>query len=255
MRVELTNISKSFGSVQALKDATLSVSSGEVVALVGDNGAGKSTMMKILAGALRPDSGSIKIDGREVQFSNPSHARALGIEMLYQDLALFDELNVTANVFLGREITWFAGFLNFGEMRRRTKEIVDRFSIRQIGINADVGKLSGGQRQVTALARTVGFGSHIVILDEPTSALSPSAAEEVIEVVQNLARQSIGVVMISHNIAHVMEATDRIVILRLGEVAGILNTCDCTPEEVVGLMVGSQETPKPRAAANAHAPR
>jgi ABC-type sugar transport system ATPase subunit len=244
MRVELTEISKSFGSVQALKNATLGVSSGEVVALVGDNGAGKSTLMKILAGALRPDGGTIKIDGAETTFANPAHARTLGIEMLYQDLALFDELNVTANVYLGREVVWapwfFGGFLNFGDMRRKTKEIVDRFSIRQIGIHAEVGKLSGGQRQVTALARTVGFGSHIAILDEPTSALSPSAADEILEVVKNLARQDIGVVMISHNLAHVMEAAHRIVVLRLGEVVGNLDAKTCTSAEVVGLMVGSQ---------------
>ena len=244
MRVELTEISKSFGSVQALKNATLSVSSGEVVALVGDNGAGKSTLMKILAGALRPDGGVIRIDGQETTFSSPAHARALGIEMLYQDLALFDELNVTANVYLGREVVWapwfFGGFLNFGDMRRKTKEIVDRFSIRQIGIHAEVGKLSGGQRQVTALARTVGFGSQIAILDEPTSALSPSAAEEVLGVVKNLARQGIGVVMISHNLAHVMEAAHRIVVLRLGEVVGNVDANACTSAEVVGLMVGGQ---------------
>jgi ABC-type sugar transport system ATPase subunit len=242
MRVELTEISKSFGSVQALTGATLDVSSGEVVALVGDNGAGKSTLMKILAGALRPDGGVIRIDGRETAFASPAHARALGIEMLYQDLALFDELNVTANVYLGREVVWapwfFGGFLNFGDMRRKTKEIVDRFSIRQIGINAEVGKLSGGQRQVTALARTVGFGSQIAILDEPTSALSPSAADEILEVVKNLAQQGIGVVMISHNLAHVMEAAQRIVVLRLGEVVGDLDAKACTSAEVVGLMVG-----------------
>lgn len=251
MQVELIDVSKSFGSVQALKNATLSVSSGEVVALVGDNGAGKSTLMKILAGALRPDSGTIKIDGSEVQFSNPAHARALGIEMLYQDLALFEELNVTANIFIGREITWLGGFLNFGEMHRVTKGVVDKFSIRKIDIRTDVGKLSGGQRQVTALARTVGFGSRIVILDEPTSALSPSAAEEVIGIVKNLAKQSIGVVMISHNLAHVMEASDRIVVLRLGEVVGNLNVNDCTPEQVVGLMVGSHAAPTVRASPNA----
>jgi len=172
--------------------------------------------------------------------------------MLYQDLALFDELNVTANVYLGREITWwggfFGGFLNFGEMRRTTKEIVDRFSIRQIGIDAEVGKLSGGQRQVTALARTVGFGSQIAILDEPTSALSPNAADEVLAVVKNLARQGIGVVMISHNLAHVMEACDRIVVLRLGTVVGDLDARTCSSEQVVGLMVRGQEEPNPAAA-------
>jgi ABC-type sugar transport system ATPase subunit len=210
MRVELTEISKSFGSVQALKDATLSVSSGEVVALVGDNGAGKSTLMKILAGALRPDGGSSRSTARRPA-SRPLPMPDLGIEMLYQDLALFDELNVTANVYLGREVVWapwfFGGFLNFGDMRRKTKEIVDRFSIRQIGIHAEVGQAVGRPASGDgARARTVGFGSQIAILDEPTSALSPSAADEILEVVKNLARQGIGVVMISHNLAHVMEA-------------------------------------------------
>ncbi len=235
--VQMAGISKRFGQVQALLDVDLSVVPGEVVGLVGDNGAGKSTLMKILAGAIKCDGGTITIDGQEHVFSNPNEAHAAGIEMLYQDLALFDDLSVIANIFVAREITNFAGFLRFSALRKRASEIVDTFSVRQIDVNSPVGNLSGGQRQVSALARTVGFGSRYVILDEPTSALSPNAAQEVLDVVRGLAEKGIGVIMVSHNLNHVISVCDRVVVLHLGRMAGIKTVKDTTQEEIVALIV------------------
>jgi ABC-type sugar transport system ATPase subunit len=235
--VQMVGINKRFGQVQALSEADLSVVPGEVVGLVGDNGAGKSTLMKILAGAINFDEGTITVDGQEKSFSNPNEAHDAGIEMLYQDLALFDDLSVVANIFIGREITNVAGFLKFSALRKRATEIVDAFSVRHIEVTSPVGNLSGGQRQVSALARTVGFGSRYVILDEPTSALSPSAAEEVLEVVRGLADKGIGVIMVSHNLNHVLSVCDRVAVLHLGTIAGIRVVKDTTQEEIVSLIV------------------
>lgn len=235
--VQMAGISKRFGQVQALLDVDLSVIPGEVVGLVGDNGAGKSTLMKILAGAIKCDEGTITIDGQEHVFSNPNEAHAAGIEMLYQDLALFDDLSVIANIFVAREVTNFAGFLRFSALRKRASEIVDAFSVRQIDVNSPVGNLSGGQRQVSAIARTVGFGSRYVILDEPTSALSPSAAQEVLDVVRGLAEKGIGVIMVSHNLNHVISVCDRVAVLHLGRMAGIKMVKETTQEEIVSLIV------------------
>ena len=235
--VQMAGISKRFGQVQALLDVDLSVVPGEVVGLVGDNGSGKSTLMKILAGAIKCDEGTITIDGQEHVFSNPNEAHAAGIEMLYQDLALFDDLSVTANIFVGREVTNFAGFLRFSALKKRASEIVDTFSVRHIDVNSPVGILSGGQRQVSALARTVGFGSRYVLLDEPTSALSPSASQEVLDVVRGLAEKGIGVIMVSHNLNHVISVCHCIAVLHLGTMAGIKTVKDTTQEEIVALIV------------------
>ena len=210
---------------------------GEILGLVGDNGAGKSTLMKILAGALRSDEGTISVDGELQKFANPNDAHAAGIEMLYQDLALFDDMSVTANIFLGREVTNAAGFIRFSEHQKRAREIVDTFSVRHIDVASPLGELSGGQRQVTAIARTLGFGSRYVILDEPTSALSPSAADEVLDVVRNLADKGIGVIMVSHNLNHVVSVCHRVAVLHLGKMAGERMIKDTTPEEIVSLIV------------------
>jgi len=169
-----------------------------------------------------------------------SQAHAAGIEMLYQDLSLFDDLSVTANIFVAREITNFAGFIRFSNLRKRASEIVDTFSVRHIDVNGPVGELSGGQRQVSALARTVGFGSRYVILDEPTSALSPSAAQEVLNVVRGLAEKGMGVIMVSHNLNHIISVCDRVAVLHLGKMAGIKTVKDTTQEEIVALIVKGQ---------------
>lgn len=235
--VRLSGICKTFGQVQAIHNVDLSVGPGEILGLVGDNGAGKSTLMKILAGALSCDKGTIHVDGQLKNFSGPSDAQAAGIEMLYQDLSLFDDMSVIANIFMGRENTNRAGFLQFASHRKRAREIVDAFSVRHIDVNSPVGELSGGQRQVTALARTVGFGRRFVILDEPTSALSPSAADEVLDVVRNLGEKGIGVIMVSHNLNHVVSVCHRVAVLHLGTLAGDLKIKDTTAEEIVALIV------------------
>ena len=240
MAVELTGIAKSYGHVQALEAVDFRLEPGEVVGLLGDNGAGKSTLMKILAGVLRPDAGTIVVDGAACSFGSPIEARQAGIAMLFQDLALFDDLSVVANVFLGRELTGPSGFLRYGAMRRRARALVAGFPVRPFGLDGPVGELAGGQRQVTALARTLGFGGRYVILDEPTSALSPGAREEVLAVVRRLADQGIGVVMVSHDLAHVRRVCDRVVVLHLGRVAGVRSVATTSQAEIVSLIVQGQ---------------
>lgn len=238
MTIEMRSISKSYGAVEALKNVDFTSRPGEVMAILGDNGAGKSTLIKILSGAVEPTSGSIKVDGKEVKFAKPTDAREAGIGTLYQDLAVFDGLNVTMNFFMGREDTAFGGFLNYPKMQRRAHELVARYSVRNIDIHSQLQGLSGGQRQIVALARTVGFGGRFVILDEPTSALSPSAALEVLDVVRGLRDSGIGVIIITHNIAQAMKVADHVTVLRLGEVAGVREIARTTEEEVVRLIVG-----------------
>ena len=237
MAVDLRSISKSYGAVKAIEDIDLTVERGEVLGLLGDNGAGKSTLMKVLAGATRPDSGEIVVDGESSSFANSTEARAAGIEMLYQDLALFDDMPVVMNMFMGREITNRLGFLRYGEMRRRTKAIVESFSVRSFDVRSPVGRLSGGQRQVSALARTMGFGSRYVILDEPTSALSPSAREEVLGVVRKMAKEGIGVIMVSHDLGHVRQVCDRVAVLHLGTLAGTRRVAETSHQDIVSLIV------------------
>ena len=237
MAVELRDISKRYGQVQALEDVDFTLERGEIVGLVGDNGAGKSTLMKVLSGAVRPDSGSITVDGRPVSFGNPIEAREAGVEMLYQDLSLVDDLPTVMNVFLGRERTTRFGFLRYGEMRRHTQEIVDGFSIRKFAVTQPVGQLSGGQRQVSAIARSIGFGSRYVILDEPTSALSPNARQEVLAIIRDLAERGIGVVMVSHDLAIVRQICHRIAVLHLGRLAGVRDIGQTTQQEIVSLIV------------------
>ncbi len=251
MGIELRDISKRFGKVQALSRVSLSWERGEVVGLVGDNGAGKSTLMKILAGALRPDEGEIVVDGEVRTFGSPVDARNLGIEMLYQDLALFEDPSVVANVFLGREVTTQFGFLSYGAMRGRTREIVGGFPVRSIDVDASVGSLSGGQRQITALARTIGFGGRYIILDEPTSALSPGAAKEVLGTVRGLAAKHIGVIMVTHNLAHCMDVSHRVAVLHLGRLAGIREVAQTSTEEIISLIMRGEPSLEAVSSSNA----
>jgi ABC-type sugar transport system ATPase subunit len=176
-------------------------------------------------------------DDRSTAVAEAIKAHAAGIEMLYQDLALFDDLSVAANILIAREVTNCAGFLRFSTIKDRASQIVDAFSVRKIDVDSTVGNLSGGQRQVSALARTVGFGSRYVILDEPTSALSPSAAQEVLDVVRALAEKGIGIIMVSHNLNHVISVCDRVAVLHLGKMAGIKTVKNTTQEEIVALIV------------------
>lgn len=236
--LQARGIAKHFGAVTALDGVDFHVDSGEIVGLVGDNGAGKSTLIKVLSGVHHPDDGEILIDGKAVQMANPREAQSHGIETVHQDLTLFDELSISANIFAGREMVSLGGLLKEGEMRTYTKELVTRLGVDLPSSKSIVKNLSGGQRQAVALARAVGFGSRVVLLDEPTSALSKAAAEHVLDVIRDLRRQDIATIFIGHNLEHVMDVCDRIVVLRHGTVAGSVKKSDYSITGLVSLMVG-----------------
>lgn len=238
--LEARGISKHFGAVTALKDVDFRVNAGEVVGLIGDNGAGKSTFIKTLSGTYKPDDGQIFLQGEPVDFSGPREAQAAGIETVYQDLALFDELSIAANIFAGREKVFRGGLLKDNEMREFTKNLIARLGVDLPSAKTVVRNLSGGQRQAVALARAVGFGSRIAFFDEPTSALSKGAAEHVLNVISDLRRQSLGCVFIGHNLDHVMEVCDRIVVLRQGTIVGEVDRPDFSVVGLVSLMVGGK---------------
>ncbi|HEX8109498.1 MAG TPA: ATP-binding cassette domain-containing protein, partial [Kofleriaceae bacterium] len=213
--LELHGISKRFGAVQALEGVQFSVSAGEVVALVGDNGAGKSTLIKIISGIYRADQGTIRWQGRPVAIATPNDSTALGIATVYQDLALCDNLDVVANLFLGRELATPGGPLGVMDevtMERRAVEVLRRLSVKIPSVRIPIASLSGGQRQSVAVARSVMGDNKVVILDEPTAALGMAQTHEVLELIKRLRAQGLGVVLISHNLANVYEVADRITV-------------------------------------------
>jgi ABC-type sugar transport system ATPase subunit len=217
--VEMRSIYKAFGAVRALDGADLSVESGEILGLVGDNAAGKSTLMKMLSGAYTPDEGSIFIDGKQCHISNPEDARALGIEMVYQDLALADNLDVTGNIFMGRELySGFMRFLSRKEMDAKTRKLIGRLGIDISDVRQLVQNLSGGQRQSVAIGRAMAFNARLVIMDEPTASLSPESAEKVLDVIRQLKAHGIAVVLINHRTEEVKRVSDRVVVMRHGKV-------------------------------------
>jgi ABC-type sugar transport system ATPase subunit len=220
--LEVHNIHKRFGRVVALRGANFDLYAGEVHALVGDNGAGKSTLIKIISGVFQPDAGEILIDGQPVTIHSPLEARVLGIETVYQDLALANHLDAAANLFLGREellpppLGWF-GFLDKRTMRRRAEEEMRRLKIGIKSVEQPVLTLSGGQRQAVAVARAVAWGKRIVIMDEPTAALGVRESLMVLQLIREIRNHGIGVIMISHNLPEVFEVADRITVMRLGQ--------------------------------------
>jgi len=231
--LELRNITKSFGSVQALTDVDFEVGPGEIMALVGDNGAGKSTLVKCIAGTHMPDSGQIFFDGREVHIHTPKDASRLGIEVVYQDLALCDNLDVVQNMFLGRETNRFQ-VLNEAPMEQQTADTLKSLAVTTItSIRQPVATLSGGQRQSVAVARAVMWNGKLVILDEPTAALGVAQTEQVLQLVRRLGQQGIGVILISHNLHDVFETADRITVLRLGRTVGVFDRRTTTQQAVV----------------------
>jgi len=232
--LELRSITKTFGSVEALSDVDLEVRHGEVMALVGDNGAGKSTLIKCIAGAHTPDSGEILFDGKEVSINGPKDAAKLGIEVVYQDLALCDNLDVVQNMYLGREAhNWFQQ-MNEPVMESKTAETLKTLAVTTIrSIRQPVATLSGGQRQSVAVARAVMWNSTLVILDEPTAALGVSQTEQVLALVRRLAEQGLGVIVISHNLHDIFETATRITVLRLGRNVGVYEREKTTQQEVV----------------------
>jgi D-xylose transport system ATP-binding protein len=232
--LELRGVSKSFGSVQALTDVDFEVRHGEVMALVGDNGAGKSTLIKCVAGIHPMDEGEIIFDGEPVSIHSPKDAARLGIEVVYQDLALCDNLDVVQNMYLGREAHDLFQVLREPPMEAKTRETLIGLRVTTIkSIRQPVATLSGGQRQSVAVARAVMWNSRLVILDEPTAALGVSQTEQVLELVKRLAEQGLGVVLISHNLHDIFEAATRITVLRLGRDIGDYERTATTQEEVV----------------------
>jgi D-xylose transport system ATP-binding protein len=241
--LDLHGISKSFGSVQALTDVDFEVRSGEVMALVGDNGAGKSTLIKCVAGIHPPDSGEIYFDGELVHIHGPKDAARLGIEVVYQDLALCDNLDVVQNMYLGREAHDALQRLKEPEMHRRTEETMAGLRVTTIrSVRQRVATLSGGQRQSVAVARAVMWNSRVVILDEPTAALGVAQTEQVLELVRRLGEQGLAVVIISHNLHDIFEVANRITVLRLGRNVGIYERATTTQEEVVHAITAGQPT-------------
>jgi D-xylose transport system ATP-binding protein len=241
--LELRGITKSFGSVQALSDVDFEVRQGEVMALVGDNGAGKSTLIKSIAGIHTTDAGETFFEGERVSISGPKDAAKLGIEVVYQDLALCDNLDVVQNMYLGREAHDLFQRLKEPVMEQKTAETMKSLRVTTIrSIRQQVATLSGGQRQSVAVARAVMWNSKVVILDEPTAALGVAQTEQVLALVKRLAEQGIAVVLISHNLHDIFEVADRITVLRLGRNVGLYDRATTTQQEVVQAITAGQPT-------------
>ncbi|GAA1447834.1 ATP-binding cassette domain-containing protein [Leifsonia poae] len=238
--IELTDVKKSFGPVSVLKGVSLSIYPGKVTALVGDNGAGKSTLIKGLAGVQPYDEGEVRVDGELVALHNPREAARLGIEVVYQDLALCDNLDIVQNMFLGRE-ELAAGTFDEGRMEREASETLRSLSVRTVkSVRQKVSSLSGGQRQTVAIARSVLKSARVVILDEPTAALGVAQTEQVLSLVKRLAERGVGVLMISHNLVDVFQVADHINVLYLGQMVASVERSKTTSDDVVGYITGSK---------------
>ncbi len=243
--VDMKNIVKRFGTVEALRGVDFEVRKGEVRALMGDNGAGKSTLIKVLTGVYPATSGEIYLDGQPVQIQSPADARALGIETVYQDLALIPLMSIWRNFFLGREMYTNFGpikWLHRGEMREQCRE-----SLRDIGIEIrspedKVGKLSGGERQSIAIGRAIHFGAKLLILDEPTSALSVAETNKVLSYIENAKASGLPVIFITHNVTHIYKVSDSYTILRQGHKVGTYQRGELSQQDIADLITGARET-------------
>jgi len=237
--VEMENIGKSFGGIQALRGVDFRLSAGEVVGLVGDNGAGKSTLIKILSGVYTPDVGSIYVDGEEIRFEGPRHAKELGIETVHQDRGLVPGFRVAGNLFLGREQTRF-GLLRLRRMENMARQALEGLEIEIQSFHEPVMTMSGGQQQAVAVARAVSTNPKVVILDEPTAALAVKEVTKVLDLIGRLREHRVAVVFISHVLPEILSVTDRIVVLRQGQKAGDLPTNASDQDLIVKLMIGSE---------------
>ncbi len=243
--LKVVNLTKRFGGLTAVDNVSLDVNVGEVIGLLGDNGAGKSTVIKMISGVYQPDEGEIIFDDRKVSFSGPRDARNLGIETIYQDLALAENLDVSSNIFLGREIKnrYLGGLfktLNRNKMRDESAEVLDRLDIIIPSLAQQIRNLSGGQRQTVAIARTIYWNAKLVIMDEPTAALGVPEQRKVLKLVRTICEQGVPVILISHNMQDVFAVADRMVVMRRGKKVGELTASKTTPDEVVSLMVGAE---------------
>ncbi len=235
--VEMRNIRVSFGGVHAVNNVTVDLHAGEVVGLVGGNGAGKSTLIRALSGAHPPDDGEIYINGEKASIANPHDARNYGIETIYQTLALADNVDAAANLFLGRELTTRLGSLNDAAMESATREVMGRLNPKFKNFKVPVASLSGGQRQSVAIARAVHFNARILIMDEPTAALGPAETEQVRELVAELKAQGIGIFLISHDIHDVFDLADRISVMLQGKLVGTVDKNKVTKDEVLAMII------------------
>lgn len=245
--LELNSIQKSFGGVQALKDVSFRINKGEVVGLLGDNGAGKSTLVKCISGIHAPDNGNIKVNSESVVINSPEGARSVGIETVFQDLAMIPEFNIVQNLFLNRELkhknpllNWL-GWLDIKTMNKQARKSLNRLNTRIPSYNEKIQNLSGGQRQAVAIARAINWGADIVIMDEPTAALGVEQSAQVNDLIKVISSQGVAVLLISHNMQHVVETCDRAVVLYQGRSIADVAVPDVTKEDLVGLITGAKE--------------
>lgn len=243
--VRMRGIVKSFGAVKALRGAHLDLGHREVLGLVGDNAAGKSTLMKVLTGVHKPDEGEIHFDGQPVHFHSPQDSRALGIEMIYQNLALAQNLDVVANVFLGREyrrpiVPGLINWLDEARMERETRSLLDRLRINIASVRTNVERMSGGQQQAVAIARAVAFRARVVIMDEPTASLAVKEVGKVLDLIGQLREAGVSVILISHRLQDVFNVCDRVMVLRSGERISERVIKETTMDETVKYIVGAE---------------
>jgi D-xylose transport system ATP-binding protein len=235
--VEMRGINVAFGGVHAVQDVTIELQPGEVVGLVGGNGAGKSTLMRVLSGAHPADSGEVRIDGKPVVITNPRDAKAYNIETIYQTLALADNIDAPANLFLGRELTTRLGSLDDSSMEAETRKVMGRLNPNFTRFALPVKSLSGGQRQAVAIARAVYFNARILIMDEPTAALGPAETASVRDLIRQLKGEGIGIFLVSHDIHDVFDLSERIAVMYHGRIVDTVNKADVTPDEVLGMII------------------
>lgn len=248
--IQARGLVKRYGRVTALDHADFDLNAGEILAVIGDNGAGKSSMIKAISGATVPDEGSVMLDGKEVHFRSPMEARAAGIETVYQNLALSPALSIADNMFLGREIRHRGGLrgalrmLDRGQMEKIARDKLSELGLMTIqNISQAVETLSGGQRQGVAVARAAAFGSRVIIMDEPTAALGVKESRKVLDLIQDVRARGLPIVLISHNMPHVFEVADRIHVHRLGKRLCVMNPTDFTMNDAVAFMTGAAEPP------------
>jgi len=235
--IELRNVSKAFGGVRAVDDVSLQLHRGEVLGLLGHNGAGKSTLIKILSGVFPADSGEVFVRGRQADIRNTHDAKLLKIETIYQTLALSENLDAVANLFLGRETTSFLGFMDEVAMESAARATLARMKLNLPGLDRVVSDLSGGQRQAVAIARAVHFNAEILVMDEPTAALGPEETAKVGDLIRELAAQGIGIILISHDIHDVFVLADRLLVMRNGRTVGTVRTADVTEDEALAMII------------------
>lgn len=243
--MEIKNISKSFGGVHALEDLSLDLKYNENLGLVGDNGAGKSTLIKILAGVIRMDSGEVFIEDKKVAINSPEDAWNLGIETVYQDLALIDELDVSSNMFLGREIkkgligNFMKIFLDSRSMEETTKKVLGKFDIEVQSVRTKIRNLSGGQRQAVAIGRSASYARRIVLMDEPLAAMGIRESSKVFDIIRKLKEEEKSIIIISHNLQHVFSLADRITVIRHGRKIGTRVKSETNTDEIVKMITGT----------------